>query len=107
MLLALATTALGQVKADSKPAAAPAINTAKLWRLLATAQGARFAASQTREAKQAEAADEEVRKEQAILADKCGAGFVLGYQQDPKAENAGDIICVKAPEPKPEPKKEK
>jgi len=90
---------------------APQIATAKFWRLVAAAQQARNQANQTPQAKAADAADLEVQREQEALSQKCGANHILGYQQDAKAENAGDIICVLKPPPaaeaKPEPKKEK
>jgi hypothetical protein len=100
-LAALSLLAADTPKQESKKADAPApvIHTAKLWRLVAAAQSARAQANQTPQAKAADAADLEVQKEQERLAGICGADFVLGMQEDAKAENAGDVICKKRPAP--------
>jgi hypothetical protein len=102
MILA-AAAALSLSAADATPpkadVPAPSISTAKFWRLVAQAQQARQQANATPQAKAADAADLEVQKEQERLSGLCGASHILGYQQDAKAENAGDIICVKKPDP--------
>lgn len=92
-------------------AVAPSIATAKLWRLVARAQALRMQANETKEAKEAKAAEEELQAEQVKLTNACGLAFTLGYQQDAKAENAGDLVCVPKPKEQataaPAPNKEK
>lgn len=76
----------------------PVLNTSKLWRLLSKSQEAHRVSNDTPQAKAAAAADVEVQAEQSKLAEACVAsGYVLGFQQDQKADNAGDLICTKAP----------
>lgn len=103
LILLAAAAAISLLAAEAPKAdAPPQISTAKFWRLVAQAQQARQQANATPQAKAADAADVEVQKEQERLSGACGPNHILGYQQDTKAENSGDIICVAKP-PMPAP----
>jgi hypothetical protein len=83
------------------PTVAPKLDsTAKLWRLLATSQSLQDQLSQSEIGKKKAEVDAQLQAEQQRLAGICSAskGWMLGTQADAKAENAGDVVCVKAPE---------
>lgn len=117
-LAALAAfTALGQTQVTAKPepskveisAPAPKLDsTAKLWRLLATSQSLQDQLSQSEIGKKKSEVDQQLQAEQQRLAGICSAskGWMLGTQADAKAENAGDVVCVRAPEAPKETKPE-
>lgn len=111
LIAALAAFSLSAQEVAAKPETPPAtvkatlttpsLATAKLWRLLSKAQELRRVAAETPQAKEAAAAEAEVQAEQGKLAQVCtAANMVLGFQQDQKADNAGDLICqVRPPAP--------
>lgn len=109
LIAALAITATAQVaaKTDGTPSpkaeTPPSLSTAKIWRLALRSQQLHQAANQTKEAKEADAADAEVQKANQELIDQCAtAGFTLGM--DEKHE---DFKCVPKPAPPPDKPKEK
>lgn len=80
------------------PTVAPGLNTSRIWRLLSKVQTMRQQLNDSPQGKEVAAADAELQAEQQKLSSLCtAAGFVLGYQSDAKAENAGDLICVPKP----------
>jgi hypothetical protein len=96
------------------PTAAPKLDsTAKLWRLLATSQSLQDQLNASDLGKKKAEVDGQLQAEQSRLAGICSAskGWMLGTQADTKADNAGDVVCVRVPEPpkqeaaKPEAKK--
>jgi hypothetical protein len=126
-LIALAAfaafTAMGQTQTAKPETPAPKIevptvapkldSTAKLWRLLATSQSLQDQLSQSEIGKKKADVDQQLQAEQQRLSGICSAsrGWMLGTQADAKAENAGDVVCVRVPDPpkaeaaKPEAKK--
>lgn len=109
-----AFSAFGQNTTAAKPAAAqpekieekaPAIDTSKIWRLVSEAQSLRMQASQTPQAKSADAADEAVKREQARLEAICGQSYALGYESDEHSPRFKDLVCMA--KPPAEAKKEK
>lgn len=80
----------------------PSLNSAKFWMLVAKIQSLRQQLEQTDAGKALKTAEDDMQKEQARLVGLCGQGSSLGYQQDAKADNAGDVVCLaKPPDPAP------
>ena len=110
---AVAFTASGQTAAAKPepspkieaPAVAPKLDTAKLWRLLATAQQLQKQMEDSEIGKQLADVRAQLQAEQAEAGGQSAGekGFVLG-NADAKSIDAGDIACVTAP-PKTELKK--
>jgi hypothetical protein len=78
---------------------APKIETAKIWRLLATLQSMQAQLRESPMGKQVAEAQAAFDAEQQKIAGQCSAkGYVLGTA-DAKADNAGDLACVLPPPP--------
>ena len=76
----------------------PAINTSKLWRIVA--EGANARNQVTAQTKLASESDAAASEEQQALAGQCGALFVLVIDQNPKSATYKDAICApRAPNP--------
>lgn len=84
---------------------APTIGTAKLWRLVSKTQAIRQQLDASELGKSLKDAEAELQAEQNRLIGVCGPDFTLGLQQDAKAENSGDVVCVAKPPAAPEVKK--
>lgn len=78
------------------PPVAPAINSAKLWRLVSKTQALRTQLDASEAGRAVKEAEAELQAEQSRLAALCGPGFILDYDRDPKSTSFQDVICVKA-----------
>ncbi len=84
------------------------LSTARIWRLNSKVQALTTQLAETEAGKALKAAQEELQAEQAALSAKCtAAGLVLDYDRAPGSPTKDDLVCVKAPAPPAEVKKEK
>lgn len=104
-LMGQAVTAKPETAKPAEPVAAtpvspvaPAINSAKLWRLVSKTQAIRTQLESSELGRAVKEAEAELQAEQGRLAALCGPGFILDYERDPKSASFQDVVC--SPKPK-------